>query len=368
MLLVILFYVFLFVVVIQLYFYVFLFGKFSFSKIKKIKLSNFPVSVIIASRNEANNLKENLPSILNQKHPNFEVIVVNDASTDESNTILELFQNQYKHLKVITLESSNSYSGNKKNAISKGIALASNDYLIFTDADCRPLSKNWISEMTNWFSDKKEIILGYGGYQKIDNSFLNKLIRFETLLTAIQYFAYAKAGIPYMGVGRNLAYKKELFQKNSGFENHKHIKSGDDDLLINQISTHSNTEICFTKESFTISKPKRSFTSWIQQKRRHISTATSYKPTHQFLLALFFLSQFLFWCLAIILLIFSFKWQYVTILIAIRLISQYIAIQNSATKLDEKDIVLFTPFLDFLLVFTQIGLFIINLISKPKHW
>jgi glycosyltransferase involved in cell wall biosynthesis len=360
--------VFLFVVVIQLFFYVFLFGKFSFTKIEKIKQSSFPISVIIASRNEVQNLKENLPSILNQKYPNFEVIVINDASTDESNTILELFQNQYKHLKVITLENTNSYSGNKKNAISKGIDVASNNNLLFTDADCRPVSENWITEMTSLLSDKKEIVLGYGGYQKIDNSFLNILIRYETLLTAIQYFSYAKIGIPYMGVGRNLAYKKELFQKNSGFENHKHIKSGDDDLLINQISTQSNTEICFTKESFTISKPKTSFTSWIQQKRRHISTATSYKPIHQFLLVLFFLSQFLFWCLAIILLIFSFKWQLVTILVAIRLISQYIAIRNSATKLDEKDIVLFTPFLDFLLVFTQIGLFIINLIYKPKHW
>lgn len=368
MLLTILFYIFLVVVGIQLFYYVFLFGKFSFTKIEKIKQSHFPVSVIIASRNEAKNLKENLPSILNQKYHNFEVIVINDASTDDSNTLLELFQSQYEHLKIITLERTNSYSGNKKNAISKGIDVSSYNCLLFTDADCKPVSKNWITEMTSQFSDKREIVLGYGGYQKIDNSFLNKLIRYETLLTAIQYFSYAKISIPYMGVGRNLAYKKELFQKNGGFKNHKHIKSGDDDLLINQISTQSNTEICFTKESFTISKPKTRFKSWIQQKRRHFSTATNYKPIHQFLLVLFFISQFLFWCLAIILLVFSFKWQYVTILIAIRLISQYIAIQNSAIKLDEKDVVLFAPFLDFLLVFTQMSLFITNLISKPKHW
>jgi glycosyltransferase involved in cell wall biosynthesis len=360
--------VFLFVVVIQLFFYVFLFGKFSFTKIEKIKQYHFPISVILAARNEAKNLKENLPSILNQKYTSFEVIIINDASTDESHTILEIFQSHYKHLKVITLEHTNSYSGNKKNAISKGIAAASNNQLLFTDADCRPVSENWITEMTSALSAKKEIVLGYGGYQKINNSFLNKLIRYETLLTAIQYFSYAKIGIPYMGVGRNLAYKKELFQKNSGFENHKHIKSGDDDLLINQISTQTNTQICFTKESFTISKPKTSFTSWIQQKRRHFTTATHYKPMHRFLLVLFFLSQFLFWCLAIILLISSFKWQLVTILIAIRLILHYIVIQKSATKLDEKDIVFFAPFLDFLLVFMQIGLFIINAIYKPKHW
>ena len=368
MLLYILFYAFLFIVAIQLLFYLFLFSKFSFAKNKHKKQFNLPISVIIAAKNEAENLKENLPFVLNQKYSDFEVIVINDASTDDSHIVLESLQNQFKHLKVISLELTNLYTGNKKNAITKGIALASTNYLLFTDADCRPISENWILEMFGQFSDKKEIVLGYGGYQKIDNSFLNKLIRYETLLTAIQYFSFAKLSIPYMGVGRNLAYKKELFINNNGFQNHNHIKSGDDDLLINEISTQSNTEICFNKESFTLSKPKTSFKNWFQQKRRHISTSTSYKPLHQFLLVLFFLSQFLFWSLAIILLIFSFKWHYVTILIAIRLISQYIIIQNSATKLDEKDIVLFTPLFDFLLVIIQISLFIINLIYKPKHW
>ena len=368
MLLTILFYIFIPVVAVQIFFYVFLFGKFANSKNIQKKECNFPVTVIIAARNEAQNLINNLPSIRTQKYLNFEVIVVNDASTDESHVVLESLQSQFKQLKVINLAHTNFYLGNKKNAIAKGIDLATSNYLLFTDADCKPASENWISEITSHFSNQKEIVLAYGGYQKIDNSLLNKLIRYETLLTAIQYFSYANLGMPYMGVGRNLAYRKELFRENGGFKTHNHVKSGDDDLLINEISTQSNTQICFTKESFTISKPKTTFTSWFQQKRRHISTATNYKPIHQFLLTLFFASQFLFWSLAIILLSFSFNWQYVTILVAIRLISQYITIQNSAIKLDEKDAVLFTPIFDFLLVFTQMSLFITNLVSKPKHW
>ena len=368
MLLSTLFYTFLFIVAIQLLFYLFLFGKFSFAENAQKKVFNFPVSVIIAAKNESQNLTKNLPSILNQQYSDFELIVINDASTDDSHVVLESLQSQFKHLKIISLEHTNSYTGNKKNAITKGIALASNNYLLFTDADCKPVSDYWISEITSYFSNQKEIVLGYGGYQKIDNSLLNKLIRYETLLTAIQYFSYTKLGIPYMGVGRNLAYKKELFIHNNGFKTHNHIKSGDDDLLINEISTQRNTEICFTKDSFTISEPKDTFTSWYQQKRRHLSTATNYKPIHQVLLAAFFTSQFLFWCLAIILLCFSFNWKLVIILIAIRLISQYITIFNSSTKLDEKDLILFAPFLDFILVFTQISLFISNLIYKPKHW
>ena len=146
------------------------------------------------------------------------------------------------------------------------------------------------------------------------------------------------------------------------------LKSGDDDLFINEVANNKNTSTCFTKESFTISEPKTSVKDWVLQKRRHISTATFYKPLHKFLLGLFYSSQLLFWCLAIILLIYSFNWQYVTILITIRLISQYIVIQNSAKKLDEKNLVLVVPLLDFIVVFTQVCLFITNLFSKPKHW
>ena len=368
MLLTILFYIFLCVVGIQLFFYVFFFTKFTRAKIKKTATEAPPISVVIAARNEAENLKSNLTSVLKQNYPHFEVILVNDASTDQSSEVLKNFKKEHTHLHILNILKTDSYSGNKKNALSKGIEMAHHDYLLFTDADCKAASADWISTVASHFDSRKSIVLGYGAYEKRRNSFLNKLIRYETLLTAIQYFSYAKMGIPYMGVGRNLAYKKELYLKNNGFNNHQHVKSGDDDLLINEISNATNVEICFNKKSFTISQPKETFTSWFQQKRRHISTATKYKANHQFLLGLFFISQFLFWSLAIILLIFMFNWQIVTILIAIRLISQYIVIQNSANKLNEKDIVVFTAVFDFLLVFVQCILFFINSISKPKHW
>ena len=365
---------FILVVIIQLVYWLFIFGKFAFlpenqTSIEKESLqeNEIPVSVIIAARNEAHNLKNFLPKILSQDYNNFEVILINDASTDETDQIITDFQKTHKNLKVIHLEATASYTGNKKNALTKGIEAASNNHLLFSDADCEPVSQNWIAEMTSQFDEHIKIILGYGAYKK-EPSFINKLIRYETLLTAIQYFSYTKAGLPYMGVGRNLAYKKELFQQTAGYESHANLRSGDDDLFINQIATKQNTVICFMANSFTASKPKKSFMAWFQQKRRHISTADHYKPIHRFLLGLFYFSQFTFWVLAILLLIFSHNWQLVTILVVIRLILHYIAIYKSSLKLNEKDLIFLFPILDFVLVFTQLGLFLTNSITKPKHW
>jgi len=368
MLFTLLFYIFVVTVTIQSIYYIFLFRKFSYTKPKETAIYNVPVSVIICARNEADNLSSNLESILTQNHTNFEIIVVNDASTDETSIVLNAFEKRYQNLKIIDIKPTSNYTGNKKNALTKGIETAAYNNLLFTDADCAPASSNWINEMTSHFSHDKIIVLGYGAYEKIKGSFLNKIVRFETLLTAIQYFSYANIGIPYMGVGRNLAYTKDAFLKANGFTNHSHIKSGDDDLLINEIATKNNTAICLSHHSFTISVPKKSFTKWFHQKRRHVTTANHYKPIHQFLLGLFYLSQFLCWFLAIILLAFSFKWLLVTILLIIRLIIQYTILGKTAKKLNEKDLILLFPILDLMLVIFQLGVFTSSLILKPRSW
>ncbi len=365
--LVILYVIFTLIITFQISFFL-LFSRFALAIVQKSPPLQQKISIIICAKNEAENLKENLEKILTQNYHAFEVIVVNDASTDNSLTFLQKIQKKHQHLTIINISKSTNYTGNKKNALTKGIIATSTDYLIFTDADCVPASEFWLHEISSTFSSQKTIVLGYGSYQKIKNSLLNKLIRYETLITATQYFSYAKIGLPYMGVGRNLAYKKELFEKANGLESHKHIQSGDDDLFINQIATKKNTEICFSKNSFTISKPHTTFKNWYKQKRRHITTAYYYKPIHQFLLGSYYSSQLLFWVLAIILLAFSFNWQLVIILIVIRLVFQYAILGNITRKLNEKDLFLWLPVLDILLVFIQITLYINNLIAKPKSW
>jgi hypothetical protein len=222
--------------------------------------------------------------------------------------------------------------------------------------------------MSSHFTLQKTIVLGYGAYEKTPNSFLNKIIRFETLLTAVQYFSWARIGQPYMGIGRNMAYKKEEFFNVNGFIDHMKIRSGDDDLFINQAANRKNTTVCYTPESFTYSEPKKTFTDWFTQKRRHVSTASHYKPFDKMQLGLFFLTQILSILLPIVLLSFQFQWIAVASLVAFRYVVAWISLGFGAAKLNEKDVLIWFPVLEIVLIFTQLNIFITNLFSKPVRW
>lgn len=364
----IVFYGFVAVVIIQAFFYIFIFGRFSFSKPKKVSQKNIAISVIICAKNEAENLKVFLPSIIEQDYPVFEIVLINDASNDDTLDVIDHFAKLHSNIKVVDVKGIEAFWGNKKYALTLGIKAAKNDFLLFSDADCKPLSKNWIKEMSSHFSNEKSLVLGYGAYAKVKNSFLNKLIRFETLITALNYFSFAKFGLPYMGVGRNLAYTKKEFFDANGFINHIKVRSGDDDLFVNQIATSKNTVICFSNESFTESVPKITFGAWIKQKRRHVSTAKHYKIKHKVWLALLYISNLLFWLFAIILLANLFSWKMVLGLFIFRIIMQYVILGMTSKKLNETDLWILIPFLEIFLIITQLTIFMNNLISKPNHW
>ncbi|PNW29330.1 glycosyltransferase [Formosa algae] len=364
----IIFYSFVAIVFIQLFYYLVFLRAFAFIKPKPVQPQDFPVSVVVCAKNEEENLKQFLPSILNQDYPNFQVVLINDASADETLSVIEEFAEQHSCIKIVDVKNTEAFWANKKYALTLGIKAAKHDHLLFIDADCKPVSNTWISEMTAGFETDKSIVLGYGAYSKIKNSFLNKLIRFETVLTASQYFSYAKMGIPYMGVGRNLAYTKSLFFEANGFINHMNVRSGDDDLFVNQMATSKNTSLCYTTESFTESVPKKTVAAWFRQKRRHVSSAKHYKKGHQFLLGVFYISQLLFWVVGILLLSFLFHWEIVVGLFALRLLVQWIIIGQTAKKLNESDLVILIPLLEIFIILTQLVIFISNKISKPRTW
>ena len=206
------FYAFIAVVVIQAIFYIFFFARFTVLKQEEKSQKNIAVSVLICAKNEAENLRSFLPLIINQDYPSFEIVLINDASHDNTLGVMEQFASQHENIKIVNVKNNEAFWGNKKYALTLGIKASKNEFLLFTDADCKPVSKHWIRNMSSHFSHGKQLVLGYSGYSKIKNSLLNKLIRFETLVTAMQYFSFAKLGIPYMGVGRNLAYaKNDLF-------------------------------------------------------------------------------------------------------------------------------------------------------------
>ncbi|MDO7138421.1 glycosyltransferase [Algibacter lectus] len=361
-------YAFIAVVFIQVVYYLFVFGNFAFLKIKKPSSKKLPVSVIVCAKNEAENLKAFIPSIINQDYPEFEIVLINDGSHDDTLNVIEEFAKTNDNIKIVNVKNIEAFWGNKKYALTLGIKASKHDYLLFTDADCQPVSKYWIKDMSAHFSNKKSIVLGYGGYSKVKYSFLNKLIRFETVMTAVQYFSLAKIGMPYMGVGRNLAYAKTEFFNANGFIQHIKVRSGDDDLFINQVANSKNTAISFSPNSFTSSIPKSSFKAWYKQKRRHVSTAQLYKPKHKILLGLFYLSNVLFWLLAIALLSTMYNWPIAPGLFLLRITIQYIVIGFSSKKLKETDVLLLLPLLEVTLIISQFAIFINNLISKPNFW
>lgn len=361
-------YFFIVVVAIQFVYYLIVFGKFAFAKSQKSNPKGISISVIVCAKNEGENVAKYIPLLAEQEYPDFEIILIDNASSDNTLDIFEEFEKQYSNIRLVKVKNNEAFWGNKKYALTLGIKSSKKDYLIFTDADCYPVSKDWIATMSSQFTMQKTIVLGYGGYEKVANSFLNKIIRFETLLTAVQYFSWAKTGKPYMGIGRNLAYKKDEFFNVNGFISHIQVRSGDDNLFINQVSTSKNTAICYSPESFTYSEPKKTFKGWFTQKRRHVSTAKYYKPFDRFQLGLFYVSQLLFLILAIILLAFQFQWIIVLSLVGFRYLFTWITLGFAAGKLKEKDVMYWFPIIEIVLIFTQLNVFITNLFSKPVYW
>jgi cellulose synthase/poly-beta-1,6-N-acetylglucosamine synthase-like glycosyltransferase len=304
-----------------------------------------PVSVIICARNEAENLKNFLPSVLEQDYPDFEVIVVNDCSEDNSYDILGNYLEKYPNLKLSTVNKDPRFSHNKKFAQFIGIKAAKNDILLFTDADCQPESDKWIEQMTSHFNDTTEIVLGYGGYLK-RKGLLNRYIRYDTLTIALQYIGMAIRGNPYMGVGRNLAYNRSLFFKNKGFGKHTHVISGDDDLFVNISAGKKNTKVEFREGSRTRSVPCSSLKMWLSQKKRHLTTAPYYKLKDKFLLIPEPVSRLLFYISLLILLSKYYLWQYVLIIFGLRLIIQLVVLIVGQKKFREPGILFFSVIFD----------------------
>lgn len=314
-----------------------------------------PISVVICARNESNNLRRYLPSILEQDYPNFEVIVINDGSTDESEEVLSAFEEKYPHLYHSFTPEGARYISRKKLALMLGIKASKHDWLLFTEANCQPASKQWLQLMARNFTPRTQVVLGYSGYER-GKGWRHKRISFDSLFNSLRYLGFALIGKPYMGVGRNMAYRKELFFKLKGYSMHLNLQRGEDDLFINQIANEENTRVETDPNAVIRMQPIERYKDWKEEKMSYLATSSYFHGSQRYLLGFETCSRLLFYATfggAIVLGILNQHWMVAGIgfvLALIRIGVQGFVINKTATEMGDNRRYYFTlPVFDWLL-------------------
>jgi len=354
-----------FFLLIQIVYNVYFFRRLIFFTGRK---NNFKpdVSIIICAKNEFDNLKNNLKSFLDQDYPNFEIVVVNDQSNDRTKQLLDQYDRTYYKLKVVHIDENVNHVIGKKFALTLGIKTAKYDNLLLTDADCFVSSDQWISSMAHNFQSS-DIVLGYGPYKK-EKGFLNRLIRFDTYNVAIQYLSYSLSSFTYMGVGRNLAYKKSVFFNNKGFANHLHVASGDDDLFIREVAKNNKVSIEISQDSHTTSLSEETWFAWMAQKRRHLTTSPMYDNKIKALLSIYPFSQLFFFIGIGILISCNVSYKFWMPLIYIKIFLSYVIHYPLMKKFNCFDLIFFQPFYEIFHLVLQGFLFIFSVNASQSKW
>ncbi len=327
---------------------------------------DLPVSVVICARNESHTLKQLVPLMMEQDHREFELVIVNDRSDDDTWEVLQWMKPQYPKLRIVNVSADEKFSYGKKIALGIGVRAAKYPNVLLTDADCVPTSKDWVSLMATGFRSGKQIVIGNSPYAA-HNSFTNILERFDGAQKSMQYMGFALAGLPYMGVGRNLGYSSEIFFSAKGPRRHHHLMSGDDDLLINELARAGNTAVIADPRAFMITKATPDLVTWIRRKRRHYTTAQHYRFIHQVLLILFPLARVVFWAMCIILAIKGLWWE-LAIGLAVKLLVLLPINMIALHRLKAGVVAWLALPLEWLFLLLDPMLYASTLLVKPKRW
>jgi glycosyltransferase involved in cell wall biosynthesis len=351
----------------QILYWVFVHGKVLLHKPQSLEnASPEPVSIVVAARNEEDNLQQLIPALLEQRGVDFELIIVDDCSLDDTYSVMRSFAERHKNIKISRIQETPTFSGGKKMAITIGVKAASHEHLVFIDADCLPASDTWLYEMAVAL-DQRPIVLGYSPLRKTPG-ILNKLIRFDTFLIGMQYLGFAKLGMPYMGVGRNMGYRSNIFFDQKGFSSHYDIASGDDDLLLNAVASASNTKVVFSPETFTYSDAKSTFKKWILQKNRHLTTSPRYRFSHLLTLGFMSFSQYATFGLLIVLLGMNAWVLESAILFGVRYTVQQVVSILNLRKTNETDLIPVSLFGELFYLFFYPMLVVRQTIAKTNEW
>lgn len=356
------------IILFQILYYLIVYGRVAFFKENKLttdeKQKYTPsVSVVMCVKDDAYNLEKKLPIILEQEYPNFEVVVVNDASKDETEYVLRVLQEIYPNLNVVNLYNNvNGFLG-KKYPLSLGIKSAKNEIILLTESDTMPLNYNWITTMVKGFKQKKDIVLGFTNFEQ-KPTFLNTLMHYENLTSAMNYLGNAMLNNPFMGQGRNMAYKREFFFETGGFISQYNISVGDDDLFINKNANSKNTSVIINKESINLSSPKEKREEWVIQKKKHFKSMSHFKLKDKIISTLMPFATLLIYVSVALSIVFQFPWQYAILPLVLKYTFQIIVYYKSSKTLATKQVAFLSPLLEVLFLFINTTIRFFTLFTK----
>lgn len=355
-------------VLFQVLYYIIVYGRTCFHKSPKEELEHFPsVSVVICAKDDAYNLEKRLPFILEQQYPNFEVVVVNDASKDESEYVLRVLQEIYPHLNVVRLyENVNRFLG-KKYPISIGIKSAKNEIILLTEADTQPSGYNWITEMVKGFEPKTQMVIGHSIYES-KNTFISSLIQYEHQTSSMNYLGNAILKNPYMGTGKNLAFTKKMFFAVNGFIPQYNIPVGEDQVFVNKYANSKNTKVVLTKDSISQTAPKEKFYEWMIQKKRNYRSLSYFKLKDKLTVSLMPITTVLLYSLIAISIIYKFPWQYAVMALMIKYTIQIIIYFKTSRKLGTKQVAFLSPLYEIIFLPFNTIIRISSLLTKRDKW
>ena len=341
------------------------FSRFSFTKIRKnIVRNNEAVSVIVYTKNQESLLNDFIPKLIQQNHPNFELILTNNASHDNTLDILRAFAENHDNIKVVDVENNEAFWGSKKYALTLGIKKATHKKLLFITPSAAELSESWIYEMGNLLSEEKEIVIGYNNFLK-SKGFTCRIMRYSRLMSTVQNFGIAAFTKPYRAWQNNLGFTSDLFYENNGYSSHMNVRHESENLFIKEAATAKNVSIAVSKEAYTYNKSAK-FSDWFKNAKERLLSVDHYSGGVKFSLTVFFISQLLFWIGAIAggIIFLNFYWF---LIILIRFLIAGMVIGKYSFKLSEKDLFYLFPFWELINICTQLCIFISNIFSKPQH-
>lgn len=348
------------------FFHFAIFSRLAFRKQESGPDRELPVSVVVCGRNESAALQRLIPLLLEQDHREFELVVVNDRSEDDTWEVLQWMKPLHPRLKPVNIQADEKFSYGKKLALGVGVRSAKYPHVLVTDADCLPAGNDWLSLMAAGFSNGKQIVIGHSPYEH-KPGLTNLLERYDGYTKAVQYVSFAQAGFPYMGVGRNMAFTSDLFFGAKGQHRHRQLMSGDDDLFINEVARAGNTAAVADPRSYMTTRATPDLGTWFRRKRRHYTTARFYRFGHQLLLTLLPAARIVLWA-AIVFLLLTGRMEAAFIGLALELLLFLPIGMLAMRRLGAGSIIWLALPLEWLFLFLDPCIYLSTLIIKPSRW